>query len=302
MPNPKVAVVVPVYGRLSQTLRFLESFQRVQYSNYEMVIVDDNSPDGTAESLAREHPDVTVLAGDGNLWWTGGTNLGVRYALARGFDYVLTINNDTCVEPDFLGRLVETARTHAPCIVGSRMQLLDRPTTVRALGGRTNWRGGDVVGVCEQFVEEDEVLARHPNPAPVELLTGCGTLVPADCYRAIGLYDGRMFPHYHSDSELALRAAAKGYHILVDLGAVVRVDESAPPRNRSLFARNSPMYWRPLLALHLRYCPWRRLLFSLTRQLMRGLYDALAPRKSLGVRTFLRRMRGGDAAPTRRAG
>src|ERR1022692_2974038 len=102
MPGPNVAVVVPVYGRLAKTLRFIESFQRVEYDSYALVIVDDASPDGTGERLARDYPNVTVLRGNGHLWWTEGTNLGVRYALEQGFDYVLTINNDTCVSPDFL--------------------------------------------------------------------------------------------------------------------------------------------------------------------------------------------------------
>src|SRR5262245_43379861 len=100
MPNPSVAVVVPVHGRLPLTLRFIDSFRRVHYPHYRIVIVDDGSPDGTATTLAREHPDVVVLRGNGNLWWAGATNRGVRYALGQGFDYVLTVNNDAIVSPE----------------------------------------------------------------------------------------------------------------------------------------------------------------------------------------------------------
>ena len=171
MPRPKVAVVVPVFGRLAKTLRFIESFQRVEYDNYEIVIVDDASPDGTAEALARDHPDVVVLPGDGKLWWTGGTNLGVRYALEKGFDYVLTINNDTSVRPDFLTHLVDTAERHGPCIVGSRIQYLDKPKRVWGVGGRTSWRQGVMVSVCDRDADEGELLSTRANPAEVELLT-----------------------------------------------------------------------------------------------------------------------------------
>ncbi|HVS40131.1 MAG TPA: glycosyltransferase, partial [Gemmataceae bacterium] len=137
MPSPKVAVVVPVHGRLATTLRFIEAFRRVQYDAYRIVIVDDASPDGTADVLARDHRDVTVLHGDGDLWWTGATNLGVHWALDHGFDYVLTINNDTMQKPDFLSQLVETAERCAPCIVGSRIHYLDPPDRVWAVGART---------------------------------------------------------------------------------------------------------------------------------------------------------------------
>jgi GT2 family glycosyltransferase len=300
MPSPRVAVVVPVHGRLPKTLRFIESFRRVEYDSYELVIVDDASPDDTAAVLARDHPGVTVLPGDGKLWWTGGTNLGVRYAFDHGFGYVLTINNDTCHRPDFLRHLVETAERHGRCIVGSRIHYLDPPGRVWGVGGASDWRRGDIVGVRDRDADEAELLAR-PNPVEVELLTGCGTLVPTACYREVGLYDGRMFPHYHADSELTLRAARRGWRILVDLRAVVFVDESNPTWRKSLFWLGSPMYWRPLLAMHLRYCPRRLLVPSLTRQLLRGLRDTFAPRRP-GIRTFLRKMRDRIAPPARRAG
>ena len=258
MSIPTVAVVVPVHGRLPLTLRSLDSFRRVTYDNYEIVIVDDGSPDDTASRLARDYPEVTVLSGNGNLWWTGATNLGVRYALRHGFDCVLTINNDTCVRPDFLGHLVDTAGRHGRCIVGSRIHFLEEPTKVWAAGGYASW--------CEA-----DLLSLHRRPAgadaeTVELLTGCGTLVPAECYRRIGLYDFHNFPHYHADAEFTLRAARRGYRILVEPRAVVLLDEGTPARRRSVFGRWSPTYWRPLLAMHLRYCPRHLLWRSLRRQ------------------------------------
>src|SRR4051794_27428093 len=105
MQPPSVAVVVPVHGRWPLTARFLESFRRVAYGRYQVVVVDDGSPDDTPERLATDFPEVTVLRGDGRLWWAGATNRGVRHALKRGFHYVLTVNNDVTVHPDFLGRL-----------------------------------------------------------------------------------------------------------------------------------------------------------------------------------------------------
>ncbi len=280
MPSPKVAVVVPVHGRLAQTLRFIESFRRVEYDAYELVIVDDASPDRTAEVLARDHPDVVVLPGDGKLWWTGGTNLGVRYALDHGFDYVLTINNDTCVAPPFLTSLAATAERNAPCVVGCRIQFLDQPRRVWGVGATMHWGRRLFADVCERDSDEAELLARLESPVPVEMLPGCGALVPTACYRAVGLYDGRMFPHYHADSEFTLRAARGGYRILVDLNAVVYLDEPETTRKLSLFRLRSPMYWRPLLAMYLRYCPPRRLPPVLAGLFLRGLKRLIVPRRA----------------------
>jgi GT2 family glycosyltransferase len=272
---PKVAVVVPVYNKLPLTLRFLDSFRHVRYPHYELVIVDDGSTDGTAEALAGR-PGLTVLRGDGNLWWTGATNVGVRYALERGFSYVLTINNDTCVCPDFLDRLVARAEAEPRTLVGSRINFLEEPTRVWAAGGRVEWSAGIVLQLLGYGMQERDVIALAPSPWSVPILTGCGTLVPAACYRDVGLYDDRWFPQYHADSEFVLRAARKGYRALVDLDAIVWNDaRNTSPVKWGLrlgFSRRSPLYWRPLVEFHARYCPRRYLLRCLWRQYPRSSY------------------------------
>ena len=269
--GPKVAVVVPVHNKIELTLQFLGSFTHVDYPNYQLILVDDGSTDGTARVLARKYPEVTVLKGDGSLWWAGGNNLGVKYALERDFRYVLTINNDTRVDPYFLRYLVATAETHPNSIVGSRINFIDEPTRVWAVGSFMNWRKGSIFHLSDHGKDEEQVLAHRPNPCPVEILTGCGTLVPLDCYREVGLYDDRQYPQYHADSEFILRAAAQGYRALVDLRAVIWNDAGNTCAGTIdsyydfFFSRRSAVYWRPLLAIHLRYCPRRFLLTSLVR-------------------------------------
>lgn len=277
MASPAVAVVVPVYGKLPLTLRFLESFAAVTYNSYKIVIVDDASPDGTGAHVARHFPEVTVLSGDGDLWWSGGTNKGVRYALRHGFRYVLTINNDAQVRPDFLDHLVETAEANPHSLVGSRIQFLDPPERVWSVGGYTNWGPGFFLNLCEHSATEADLLARRSGPVPVQVLTGCGALIPTGCYRDIGFYDERMCPQYHADSELTLRAARAGWRVLVDLRAVVYNDVPNTCTVKNIFAKRSPWYWRPLLAIHWRYCPRGRFLKALLRQYRDVLVDQFYP-------------------------
>jgi GT2 family glycosyltransferase len=269
--GPKVAVVVPVHNKIDLTVQFLESFAHVDYPHYQMIIVDDGSTDGTAEVVARNHPQVQVLHGDGSLWWAGSNNLGVQHALAQDVQYVLTINNDTRVDPAFLSYLVETAEANPKCIVGSRINFIDEPSKVWAVGSYMDWRNGSIFHLSDHGCPEAQVLAQRPNPCPVEILTGCGTLVPVSCYREAGLYDDRHYPQYHADSEFILRATSVGYRALVDLRAVVWNDagntcaRSIDSYYDFFFSRRSAVYWRPLLDIHLRYCPRRFLLSSLVR-------------------------------------
>lgn len=257
---PRVAVVVPVHNDIQRTTRFLDSFAKVDYPNYSLVVVDDGSTDGTADVLASRYPRVVRLAGSGNLWWAGATNRGVRWALGRGYEYVLTINNDTKVSPDFLRLLVDAARRHPRAIVGSRIDILGQPGVVWALGSEMAWERGEIFHLRYRGT----TLPAGDGPLlPAETLTGCGTLIPTSCFREVGLYDATRFPQYHADAELVLRAGRKGWQVFIEPRAVVwnDVPNSAADKVGNwagwIFSRRSAVYWRPLVAIHLRYCPHR---------------------------------------------
>ena len=92
----KVVIVTPVHNRRRETLQCLRSIARSALDGIHLhiIVVDDGSTDGTSEALAEEYPDVQIIKGDGNLWYTAGTNRGLAAALEHEPDYVLAINND----------------------------------------------------------------------------------------------------------------------------------------------------------------------------------------------------------------
>src|SRR5215813_1669796 len=119
--NPTIYVVIPVHNRLDATWECLESLSCQTYQHFNIVLVDDGSTDGTAEHISQKYPEVAILRGDGNLWWTGATNLGVRYTTqhCREDDYVLTLNNDTVLPPEYLKTMMSLARGAPKSLIGS---------------------------------------------------------------------------------------------------------------------------------------------------------------------------------------
>ena len=208
---PLVAVVVPAHNDWAHTQECLTVLMRVVYSNLDVILVDDGSTDGTAKQAADLFPRVRVLAGDGNLWWTGSMNLGIRDALAHSADYVLALNNDVLVSPDTVKALVDCARTHPGAVVGSLIYEVERPNVIWCAGGELEWPwpGEVMLGCGEQDIGQFNGL-RTVNWTP-----GMGTLMSREVLLKLNLYDSSNMPQYIADADFTLRASRAGHQVLV---------------------------------------------------------------------------------------
>jgi GT2 family glycosyltransferase len=261
--DPSVWVVTPVHNRRAFTLRFVARFGRLDYANRRLVIVDDGSTDGTAEAIAAEFPRVEVLRGDGSLWWAGATNLGVRHALERGADFILTLNDDATFEGDLIDRLIEAARTDPMRIVGSRQMHADDPDRIKAIGTTCVFRGYDLLKLNHLDAAWSAVRETMVDPWPVQTMPGNGVLLPRAVFERVGLYDAAAFPQNHADSDLVLRARAEGFRPVIALGAVV-LDHQRPAMvarslREAVWSPRSDRYWPALRELLRRYGPAGRM-------------------------------------------
>lgn len=229
MTRPHVYVVVPAHNRRELTLACAGALEAQSYAPTTVIVVDDGSTDGTAAALESSFPSVVVLHGDGDLWWTGAVSMGVEWVLARcaDSDFVLTLNDDTLVEPGYIARLVETARDLPGSLVGSVLVTDDEQQTVVDGGVRVNWMTAkySALGAGRPLLDVQESGVRELD---VDVLSGRGTLIPTTVFRRIGQYDSAHLPHYAADYEFSRRAARAGYKLCVDRRAVVvSLDEPA---------------------------------------------------------------------------
>jgi len=266
MQSPRVSIVTPIYNGIEHTLAYLKSLSDCRYPNYEIIIVDDGSTDGSAAIIAERYPQVRILQGDGNLWWSGGTNMGIRDAVARGTDFILTMNNDVQVAPDFLDELVSAARENPGAIIGGKIYFMDDPTRIWSAGGRVNWLNGKTFVLLGHGQMDREEFCRRAN---VDVLTGMNVLIPAAVFGKIGFYDTNRFPQYHADAEFTLRARKAAIPIIFEPAAKVwnRVESTYMQRFlrgrkynlqaiwELLTSFKSPMRLSCYWLLHWRYCP-----------------------------------------------
>ena len=217
MANVRIEVVTPVHNRKELTLTCLSSLAKADLSGIDLhvIVVDDGSTDGTADALAKEFPDVTVVPGDGNLWYTAGTNVGMEAAMLRNPDFVLAINNDCEFDPSFLQHMVESATAHPRSVVGGVLVNWDNRTTVFQVAPKWNvWWGG-----MRHWVKQT-VHTLPPAAWEVELIVGNCVLFPAEAIREVGLMDAKRLPQY-GDAEYTPRMRKAGWKLLIDPRAKV---------------------------------------------------------------------------------
>lgn len=257
--TPSVYIIVPTFNQKELVLRFVESLRRQTYANYQLVIVDDDSKDGTQDALLA-YKDVVVLKGDGDLWWSGATNKGVHYAKRNKADYILTINHDVTLNKTYIASLVACALEHPDSLIGS--MVIDRRdrSEVWFAGGTYNaWKGLNehVTGKKSTFTE----------PRQSTWLTGMGVLVPIGAFARVGYYDDKNFPLYFGDADFSERARRAGYELWVDPKSQVVGDihenwvgrNLKRPKVRFIFDLftliNSPFQWKTRRLFYQKYWP-----------------------------------------------
>lgn len=269
VPPATVAVVVPVRNRRDLTLRCLGACHRQTYEPLQVIVVDSNSTDDTVNAVRLAYPAVEILAATDRDFWAGATNLGVCRALECGAEWVLTLNDDALIESDHVARLVDLATRHDCRILGSQINYLSDPRLVWSLGTSTRWGTAQFLSL-NQHGQQSERGASPVGKAEllrVDALAGNGVLVHRSVFQAIGLYQSRILPHYHADSELVMRAVAAGISAWVTPRVVVLNDFSPDQKRlrlktpsglwRTFCHPKSHLYLPALVYIFWRYCPRR---------------------------------------------
>ena len=139
MTIPTVAAIIPTFNRKDKLCRFLDLALAQTYPNLQVIIVDSSSSDGTAELVRERFPQVTLIRVSDREFWTGATNAGVRLALDRQVDFILTINDDAIISNDHVTKLVNIAQKYQLSILGNRIDYLVPKNRVWSLGAYSDW-------------------------------------------------------------------------------------------------------------------------------------------------------------------
>jgi GT2 family glycosyltransferase len=202
---PLVSVVILNWNGKHLLADCLASLSQQTWRDFEVILVDNGSSDGSIEWVQGTHPDVRILPLPANRGFCGGNNAGIR--AARG-EYIVLLNNDTEVEADWLGELVRYVRADAAIgACDSKILYFDRRDTIWSAGalytiaGSCEWRGH---GLKDSAVNE---------PAEVFTANACSAIYPRHVLEEVGDLDEDFFAGYE-DVDWSFRARLRGYRIV----------------------------------------------------------------------------------------
>jgi len=229
----QVSVVILNWNGLRYLERCLTSLQAQTFTDFEVILVDNGSTDGSVEWVRERFPQVRLICNESNAGFAAGNNQAIRASQA---EYLVTLNNDTHVEPDWLGALVGAVEGEPSVgMCASKMLFADRPETINSTGISL-----DPVGIAwDRRGGEPDDAPEAGDAAEAGLVEIFGPCAGAALYRRamleqVGLFDEGFFA-YLEDADLAWRARLAGWRCMYVPKARVYHVHSATGREGSPF-------------------------------------------------------------------
>ena len=209
MKEPKIAIIIINWNTYQLTFNCLKSLETCTYKNKTIFFVDNGSKDGSGDKIALEFPDINYIQNEINEGFTGANNIALKVILKQNFDYVLLLNNDTEVKPNFLTHL-EASMNFDENLAATQPLILDFPNknTIWNAGGSFN----SFFGLSKTRFKGMIYKPKLKIDTSTEWISGCCILVKIAVIHEVGLLDNRFFA-YFEDVDWSIRMTNLGYKL-----------------------------------------------------------------------------------------
>lgn len=193
----KIGIILVNYNGLDDTIECINSINKSDYDNYEIIVIDNNSREDA--TILSNYNHVIYKKLQDNVGFGVANNIGADMAVKNNCELIMCLNNDTVILPDTLQKLSKHTN-NSTITTGAIYYYYDK--------GKLWYGGGKVSKIKGIFRHE-----KYKGSRKVSFISGCCIMLTADCFKKIGLFDAAYFMYYE-DSDFSIKAIRNGYTLL----------------------------------------------------------------------------------------
>lgn len=235
----KIAIVIPNYNGIEYIANCLNSLQKQSVTDFDVIVVDNHSMDGSKELVLKEFPEVICVERDNNGGFSVAVNAGISKAKELGAEFVFLLNNDTVADAGLIEKLVQAIESDDNIFsVQAKMLSLKEPELIDD--------AGDFYTVLGWAYARGKGKSAKKYQKRTRIFAACAgaAMYRMEYFDKIGLFDELHFA-YLEDVDIGYRARLYGYDNMYEPDAIVYHAGSASSGSRynefkiRLAARNS---------------------------------------------------------------
>ncbi|WP_039657096.1 glycosyltransferase family 2 protein [Clostridium tyrobutyricum] len=214
---PLVYIILVNYNGHKDTIECINSFKKINYKNYKIIIIDNESSDDSLNVLKKKTNGCIIIESKKNLGFAGGNNLGIKYALDHSADYIMLLNNDTLVKTDFLANMLNSfSKDKKVGLVGCKIMYYPEKNIIWYGGGYIDWF--KFIGAHYGMKQIDN--GQCDDEKEIDFMTGCCMLIKAKIFEKVGFLPEDYFM-YFEDVDFCVKIKNFGYKIWYNPKAVI---------------------------------------------------------------------------------
>lgn len=192
---PLIYVIILVFNGKKNLEYNLPSLFATKYQKYKVLLIDNGSTDDSVEFTKRNFPKVEIIKNKKNMYFSAGSNMGIKYSLQKNADYIVLLNDDTLVDGRWLTEAVKVSESDKN-IGMIEFDIVEYQSN----------------NSLKQF-NKAKILFRKTKVEPVENITGCCMFIRSQLFLHVGFLD-EFYKSYAEETDLVRRAKKAGYKLV----------------------------------------------------------------------------------------
>ena len=222
--NQKIAIIIINWKKYDFTLKCIKSVLNSSFKNFKIILIDNESQKDLSREFGK-NKKIHIIKNEKNEGFARANNLGIKYSLKNGFDYILLLNNDTVIKNNLVYSLIKQSNTLSQKIIQPLILNYDG-TKIWNAGGTIN----NFFGTFQTNKKGESFKNFKSNMDYTNWFTGCCVLIKTEVFNEIGYFDERFFAYYE-DVDFSIRLKKMGYSIALMTDSYLQHYESASSKS-----------------------------------------------------------------------